>query len=292
MGLYYRFFLSILLCCTIKVQCSLWDTLLEQLLFWYKRPVTILYVSGNPQPLPIGTKDVVVVWSDCHDLKEQFQRDGCDNYILLTGDITKNNVVSLAECEHFDIAIIDSNIDYSFILQKKAHLADHMLFLTSGNLTPLVHVGREAQKDIFLMSSPKTILLKNWWQSCSWHKNYIIVSNFEEKFFIKPKEYTKENEPKKYNWIPGINLYTFLNLGGAYPTKKYIREIILEIFNPLTHKDFGAANIIIQGTKLKAIDYDDTIYGDPYGRLEKTIEVQLGIQYKRWEYEFKNFSFY
>ena len=147
---------------------------------------------------------------------------------------------------------------------------------------PCLKIGIiNTNENIYLTHKPKTVLLKNWWNSCSWHKNYSIVSTFEEKFFIKPKEYTNEEINKKYYWKPGINLHTFSSLDGIYPEKKHIRKKILEIFNPLTHRDFGIANVIIQGKTLKAIDYSDTDYGaNTNSRLKFAIEDQLKMKYK------------
>lgn len=253
--------------------------LINDFLFNYERPVTILYLSDNPEVFTIRHNDVLVLWSNCQNLKTKLYGENYLFHILLEGCFNKDNLVSLAECEHFDMTIVDIEVSPN-LLQNEAHLADHTFFITSKNIKSASKVGEIGSKNVFLMSKAKTVLPRNWWKSSSFHKNYHIVSTFNEKYLIKPGECSTDKKAKKYDWKPGINLFTFIHLNGSYPSINFIREKIIEIFSPLTHGDFGAANIILQGSVLKAIDYDDTIYSeDPYERLRKTLEKQLGIHY-------------
>jgi len=279
-----KVFIAISLCTTMSTCGSFWE-IISRFIAQYSRPITILYISHCPVKLPTDKRDVVVVWGDAH-YKNTLKQKGYANYILVTTPFNSKNLINLAECEHFDLAIIDTQVDIHLI-QHKAHLADYTMLLPQNK-----ELADLDECDITFLHKPKKVLLRNWWKSTSiTHNNYPIVSTFQEKFFSKSKQHLEnikneihvnEKLRKKYHWMPGINLYTYIHMLGLYPCKNYVREKILEIFNPLIHKDFGAANILIQGTRLKAIDYDDSIYPvDPYERLKSTLEYQLGIPYKK-----------
>ncbi len=277
------------LLCMLFQSFLLWPSFVSEaykpLVDQYTRPITLLYISPNPEikDFLVGGHNVVVLWCSLPSMRQYLQKENLHNIILLTSPVTKENLMHLAECEHFDIAIVDIDVDPDLILNR-AHMADHTFYITAKNLNRLNCIGTYGEKNVFVSNRPKTILLKNWWQSVSDHKNYKILSNFDEKYLIKPALYVKSCEEKKYRWISGINLWTFYHLKGVYPSWCYIREQLLEIFNPLTHQDFGAANVLIQGHCLKAIDYDDTTYGeDPYVRLQRTLVNQLGLKYKEGE---------
>ena len=72
-----------------------------------------------------------------------------------------------------------------------------------------------------------------------------------------------------------------MNLSGKYPNANWIRELVLEAFDPAIHFDFGWANIIIQGSELRLIDFDDTVYPEnPYIRPQRALEMHLKMKYK------------
>jgi hypothetical protein len=74
---------------------------------------------------------------------------------------------------------------------------------------------------------------------------YTITSSYNQKTF------TKKNE--RLTWRMGINLLSFANLKGFWPTYDQLNREIHRNFT-LTHGDFRAWNLIVQGTKLVAID--------------------------------------
>ena len=253
---------------------NLHDILTNSILSHYKRPITILYVSHNPEYIHLSQDDVIVFWGK----QNPHRSHAYSNVIVLRGEITLKNMIDLSYCEHFDIAIIDIEGDIS-LTHQKVHLADHTLYITKTRLSSLPVIGTINTKRIFWMNKPKTILHNNWWRSCSDHKNYTIISNYDEKYFIKKKEYVDTKKEKKYRWIPGINAYTFFSLGGIYPSPTYIREKVLETFDPAICKDFGLANLILQGREIRAIDFDTYHLEDPYNRLKRTIELQMRMKY-------------
>lgn len=239
--------------------------IMDSFMLKYSRPITILYISDNPVIIKSRDMDVVVIISKNENFFDRVRREGLNNYIILSCGFDSDTLGKLSKCEHFDISVIDTEC---------VKLCSPIYFLSDISILK--------KKDILtIVKKKKTILHNNWFNSASNHKNYIIISNLFEKFMIKPKEYTSSGIYKKYDWHPGINLYTYACLNGVYPSKKYLREKIIEIFNPVYHKDFGLANLIIQGRSIRAIDYDDTVYSEnSYLRLEKALVKQLGVGFK------------
>ncbi|GAB5411431.1 MAG: hypothetical protein ChlgKO_05450 [Chlamydiales bacterium] len=253
----------------------------EEFLKNYSRPVTILYISPKPELIPLEEESTIVYWSKKEKFLEKLKQCNSTNAMLVTGQLSRGNLHSLSECEHFDIAIIDMdhmNALFKVVTSCKAHLADHTFILTKNNLS-MNKVGTVGEKNLFLLSKRKMILRKNWWKSSSWHKNYPIKSSFEEKYFVKPAQYSDSNHALTFEWLPGINLCTFTQLSGVYPTSSYLREKVIEVFDPLYHNDFGWANIIIHGSRLSVIDFDTHYLEEPYFRLKRTLELHLKMKY-------------
>jgi len=272
--------IGVVIFATLSLNASLHE-IINTFVSQYNRPITIIYISDHPAEIPTREKDVLVVWGP-HNYRQILTQSGSLNCILLTLPCNTQSLISLAECEHFDVAIIDKPLNTS-LLQSSAHLADYTIILPKNcNKETLTN------EDIILRQKQKKILRKNWWKNQSHnHSNYPIVSTFDEKYFIKSEKHMetpicrRNKLAKKHYWKPGINLLTYINMQGNYPSKKFVREKVIEVFNPVTHKDFGAGNVIMQGLTLTAIDYDDSIYAeDPYARLERTLRLQLGLPYK------------
>jgi len=66
-------------------------------------------------------------------------------------------------------------------------------------------------------------------------------------------------------WEPGINLVTFLMYDGAYPTRKEIK-IALKTLKNRIHNDWTVNNMILQGKKLKLVDWNDPVHDLARGR--------------------------
>ena len=86
-----------------------------------------------------------------------------------------------------------------------------------------------------------------------------VESDFKSKKFINPRK--KET----IDWIPGINLKTFINLNGVYPN---IYDLIDNLKTQNIHgaykwdnsnKDIICHNFILNGCNLYMIDFDDTL---------------------------------
>lgn len=230
----------------------------------YERPITVLYISNNPQLLDITPDSVVVYWTQNAVFTEQIKKNKVPNAIVLTKEYDQTLIKLLAECEHFDVCILDSPFFFDSLCED-FHLADFTILLGES----------------WLICKNKTLLKKNVWMGISKHENYQIFSDFNTKYFVKPKEYMPNAlQDKVYNWKPGINLCTFIQLEGVYPKRQHIRTWIIELLNPYTHFDFSWGNIIVQGQVLRAIDFQDTMYGqNPNDRLRLTLVKQLNMIY-------------
>jgi 2-polyprenyl-3-methyl-5-hydroxy-6-metoxy-1,4-benzoquinol methylase len=114
--------------------------------------------------------------------------------------------------------------------------------------------NRKLKRDLWLLTNvkPKTID-RGWREGAKYEdqfgpgKQIHIKSNFDK----LEVEYGRREEKRK--WIHGIDLRTFLESTGVYPTNNKIIEMIdnLVIKNP---KDLGPHNLILTGNTLYAID--------------------------------------
>jgi len=170
---------------------------------------------------------------------------------------------NLGKCEHFDIVIIRdfehwaaSHVAAS--LDAALTLGDHIFIELPARLVPTVQAVRSCEaesiapeKSLCYFAMHKTYITKARWTSHEENiSNYGIVSNFSEKRMDKQSTNTTSK------WIPGINLLTFLVLKGVYPTDKMMRKQ-LKSFKHINHNDLVLGNIVVQGSKIKPIDFKD-----------------------------------
>jgi len=103
----------------------------------------------------------------------------------------------------------------------------------------------------------------------------VVESDFKSKKLINPRK------KKLLDWIPGINLKTFIKLNGVYPSLDVIiqklqdRSIVGNYKWDNSNKDIISHNFILNGTDLHIIDYDDSLIGntgfDDQSQLDKII---------------------
>ena len=88
---------------------------------------------------------------------------------------------------------------------------------------------------LFLFSMNKKYLSKRRWNYRKKKEaEYLILSTFTEKILTKKKGTSKTVS----QWHPGINLLTFKQLRGDYPSKETILEL-LQPLGTLEHNDFA-----------------------------------------------------
>ncbi|MDC1103205.1 hypothetical protein OAS49_01680, partial [Nitrosopumilus sp.] len=111
--------------------------------------------------------------------------------------------------------------------------------------------------NMWLLQNTKSKTIDRGWRGTSKYRDQFgldaeikIQSDFNE----INVNYGLRNE--KRNWIQGVDLRTFLEYNGVYPTTEKIINLIdeLEIDNA---QDLGPHNIILNGKKLFLIDQND-----------------------------------
>ena len=126
----------------------------------------------------------------------------------------------------------------------------------SGLGNPL---NKKLERSLWLLQNTQSKTIDRGWRGTSKYTeefgpgNHIsIKSNFDE----INVDYGLRDE--KRNWIQGIDLRTFLEYGGVYPTNKKIINLIdnLKIKNA---KDLGPHNLILNGERLFLIDQNDKL---------------------------------
>lgn len=210
-----------------------------------------------------------------------------DNVVVLEKFITPQDLKELGECEHFDLVLAFNVIhqlkdDWKDGIDYLLTLGDNMLIETpppgcrtaaNGYTLPLIEeylsqnkhgkivaqvprYGRpglpspeQKYSNVYLFQMNKNVLLKPTWKSPN-VRFYPVNSTFEEKIIYKPRI------DKTIDWKKGINLWTFKNMNGVYPSKDVIRQEIKRL-SGFAHSDFVPWNMIIQGASLDLIDWDD-----------------------------------
>ena len=120
-------------------------------------------------------------------------------------------------------------------------------------------LNKKLERNLWLLQNTQSKTIDRGWRGASKYTeefgpgNQIsIKSNFDE----INVDYGLRDE--KRNWIQGIDLRTFLEYGGVYPTNKKIINLIdnLKIKNA---KDLGPHNLILNGKRLFLIDQNDKL---------------------------------
>lgn len=216
---------------------------IKQLLDHYQRPITILAL-GNIDPLLSWyiTKQYNCSYIMLNDqtTSPMWLTKNRDNVIILDKKVTLQDLTELALCEHFDVVIAAEqnrieDVNQNELTAALALLGDYLIELKSGTL--LLH------------NTHKNILTKPTWGSPN-KRFYPVQSTFTQKTIYKPRIH------KTIPWIKGINLWTFRNLQGSHPQQKIIHDEIKRL-SAQPHLDFMPWNMVIQGTNLELIDWDD-----------------------------------
>lgn len=89
---------------------------------------------------------------------------------------------------------------------------------------------------------------------------------------VDTKTITYENGEAR-DWFPGVNLWNWAQLGGAYPTRTWVAEYIKRAFKALTkpHGDFRPWNLVLQGDRVVPIDSGHRESVDDDRGLEETL---------------------
>ena len=201
--------------------------------------------------------------------------------ILLTKSITPQELIILGRCEHFDLVIANDIVErfgehYMDAIRAIFTLGDNTIIKISYNdhvqnyktlenyilekdAQLIHHISKTVdivETKFYLLEGCKEVLEIPCWR---WHRHlnkffgkFRIESNYKKKMFYKSRD------KKWYQWVRGLNAYTFKILHGVYPTSEMICSCIKCFYHASWHKDCKIWNMIIQGKRnICLIDCDD-----------------------------------
>ena len=252
---------------------SIEQSYLNEMVQLYKRPITFLALG-----------------SDCFAMIQTLSKEHEGGFVFIDHTSTPpshlptncihlnvkcetETLTHLGESEHFDLVFVkDHNQpldrDYAQALydlgenvivhlqREKRALIPHLLSLNFNYVKPeLYHAHHQI-----------TFLKRTHWLEMASDANCVrhIHSNYKEKILYK----NFDNQSTASVWLPGINLMTFKMLSGSFPHTDHLQKEIERLYY-IPHLDWMPNNIIVQGTNLEFIDFDDPSNSEP-----KTVHSQ------------------
>ncbi len=258
---------------------------LESLVNKYTRPLTILEILGDDVDTyctllaPKKTKDVCyVTLFKKHDTKEQERivRHAFSNVIVLSPhEFYYDTIETLGRCEHLDIVLV-RNLEHFF--ERRSRAETFNVFLTLGDFVfmEMRHTTAQALEDCIAqhvvklkLERPETVLYlfetnkkgldiarwNLWRKARAAEPRYPVTSTFSEKKLHKS---IHKSDVQPTDYCRGINLQTAFMLRFVHPSDSVIRHNLqlLQERNP-DHNDAIIGNMVLQGTKLVLIDFND-----------------------------------
>ncbi len=248
---------------------------LDSFLAQYKRPITMLEITDQQDFFALAYapryQGVFVLLSQAEkiDTIKKAVQDYNNVVLVHPKEFSTSSLVELASCEHFDITLVH---DWA-MLQKNPYiisallaLGDYLIIDVPSYFSERVLSEEQKSKIVWHVDMPhgkKRICLKNlktslgkarWCMSSlavSRQPSYTIVSTFAEKKMVKGVH------KKTSDWVPGINLVTAIMLNVKFPNNEVLRENIKR-FMEIPHNDPVIGNMIVQGKKVRLIDFADS----------------------------------
>lgn len=192
-----------------------------------------------------------------------------DKVVALENKITANCLAALLNVpvgtsyvlEDFDVVIMPVGLAQSNYcdFDHLAKLGWYTIFLNNGEKRNiLIDRIRDTKKIKIVDDSCEHILITNRGPEKNLYKihskiivPYKTIVTFNQKLFYKKNVHGFIVE--EVVWQKGINLATYIRLGGFWPSCEVLVEEIQRNFT-LEHGDFVYHNIIVQGNRLAAID--------------------------------------
>lgn len=217
------------------------------------------------------------------------------NVILLNKQIFPQDLKRLSECESFDV-VLALNIIHWFganwkdVTDAILNMGDNIIIETppqediiskeenvfrktieeyflSRNACIIGEVPRHTSDKmaaIYLIEGEKKKTERKQWLTPKTSLDHLTISsNYKTKTLTKKLQHDSGLQVNE--WHPGINLMTFLMYNGTYPERKQIKLAITEIIDQ-THNDWTVNNMILQGNKIRLIDWNDPSHGPDGGR--------------------------
>ncbi|MGB1377983.1 MAG: class I SAM-dependent methyltransferase [Nitrosopumilus sp.] len=246
----------------------------------------------------------IAVESDSQrNLLDSCQKNNNRNILLLEKQMNLKSLKNLKEVQHFDIVlalnivhhfdepfqdVIDTLVSMSSFcffehpnsLENSATKNSHRLKNEKLNLEKFEpqllnknesglgdSTNKKLQRSMWLLKNTKSKTIDRPWRGTQKYNDEFgpdtqidIKSNFDEIVI----DYSLRDESRP--WIQGIDLRTFLENNGVYPTNDDILNLIdnMKVDNA---RDLGPHNLILNGHELFAIDQNDKL--DPVNTKEK-----------------------
>ncbi len=248
---------------------------LDRFLAQYQRPVTVLEITDLQEFYTLNfagrQKGVFVLLSQADkvdSIKKRVQ-DYSNVVLLHPKEFTTSSLVEFASCEHIDVTMVH---DWAmlhqnpYIVSALLALGDYLIIDVPVNIVEKFLYDEQKNKIIWQHDLPylkQRVCLKNlktslgkarWVMSSvaqSRQPSYTILSTFTEKKLVKGAE------KKTSDWVPGINLVTAIMLNVKFPNNEILRENIKQFFQ-IPHNDPVIGNMIVQGKRVKLIDFADS----------------------------------
>ena len=118
-------------------------------------------------------------------------------------------------------------------------------------------ISQEIKRDLWLLkNNQKKTIDRGWRNSLRYEEQFGRGKQIRIKSDFDNIELEYGHREEKRSWISGIDLRTFLENNGVYPTRSQIINLIdkLVVENPI---DLGPHNLILTGSVLYAIDQEE-----------------------------------
>ena len=246
----------------------------------------------------------IAVESDSQrNLLDSCKKNNNRNILLLEKQMNLKSLKNLKEVQHFDIVlalnivhhfdepfqdVIDTLVSMSSFcffehpnsLENSATKNSHRLKNEKLNLEKFEpqllnknesglgdSTNKKLQRSMWLLKNTKSKTIDRPWRGTQKYNDEFgpdtqidIKSNFDEIVI----DYSLRNESRP--WIQGIDLRTFLENNGVYPTNDDVLNLIDDM-KVEDARDLGPHNLILNGHELFAIDQNDKL--DPVNTKEK-----------------------
>ena len=194
--------------------------------------------------------DIVLALNIIHHFDEPFQ-DVLDTLVSMS---------SFCFMEHPNPLENDSTKNSQRLEKEKLKLDSFEPILLNKNESGLGNsVNQKLERNLWLLRNTQSKTIDRGWRGASKYDEQFGPGNhigIESNFDNIEVDYGLRNE--KRIWIQGIDLRTFLENNGVYPTNDEVLDLInnLKIDNA---KDLGPHNLILNGESLFVIDQDDKL---------------------------------
>lgn len=233
----------------IRVYAS--SSQLEELLSRYQRPFTMMAIGKDLEIiLEISgrfPKSVFII-------ANSQVSDPLPNVIVLSKELNVGDLEIFGECENLDVAYIPD-------INQVAAEDGNKRIRTIEKLAHYALVSNQNSEPLTLLQSEKNyILRKSWERGLHSEPSHRVHADFKEKKLLKSNK-ALSGKIVITDWQPGINLITFKMLKGSYPTENMIIKE-LEFLRQTPHNDWVINNMILRGTRIILIDFDDPRRGE------------------------------